>query len=279
RVNLANRVLPSMPASFPANRVNHDSADSGIPSRFRLFGTRSNHALENLTVLCLEHHEQTQIKGGFGKKLKYSDIIRYRDDWLKRVAANRDRIDELIVQYGAGKKDFASVVADDEGAPANHRSPHSDKTIIGFLHALPHLRRAAYVAAKLIWDSGISSEMVQGSYDAIDLLERVWIRLAAFYPPNHFGERPAHYFFSDFLTSRFTWHRQVYEPRGPGSAGTIVTEIVGSNVLEDAANAIAQTVEGLYVGLYLDDFDLAAWRRAWIAAGNVSMMFASEAAE
>lgn len=31
-----------MPASFPANRVNHDSADSGIPSRFRLFGTRSS---------------------------------------------------------------------------------------------------------------------------------------------------------------------------------------------------------------------------------------------
>jgi hypothetical protein len=30
-VNPANRVLPTMPASFPANMVNHDSADSGIP--------------------------------------------------------------------------------------------------------------------------------------------------------------------------------------------------------------------------------------------------------
>jgi hypothetical protein len=31
-----------MPASFPANMVNHDSADSGIPFRFRLFGTRAS---------------------------------------------------------------------------------------------------------------------------------------------------------------------------------------------------------------------------------------------
>ena len=48
-------------------------------------GDPSNNTLENLVVLCLEHHNQTQIKGGFGRKLDAAQVTRYRDKWLEAV--------------------------------------------------------------------------------------------------------------------------------------------------------------------------------------------------
>ncbi len=39
----------------------------------------SNNNLENLAVLCLDHQEETQIKGGFGRRLDAETVILYRD--------------------------------------------------------------------------------------------------------------------------------------------------------------------------------------------------------
>jgi len=50
----------------------------------------------NLAVLCLECHNETQIHGGFGRKLNADQIILYRDDWHIQVskirAAHVDRL-------------------------------------------------------------------------------------------------------------------------------------------------------------------------------------------
>ena len=48
-----------------------------------------NHNEENLAVLCLECHDQTMIKGGFGRKLDSDLIILYRDDWYQIVGKGR----------------------------------------------------------------------------------------------------------------------------------------------------------------------------------------------
>jgi len=45
-------------------------------------------------------------------------------------------------------------------------------------------------------------------------------------------------------------------------------QIVGGGVMSDIAEMISQTVEGLYVGYCLDDFDLSAWRAKWQRAGK-----------
>jgi hypothetical protein len=108
--------------------------------------------------------------------------------------------------------------------------------------------------------------MRQGSYDAIETLERAWLQLAKFYPPAHFGDRIADHFSSDFIAERFAWHRQLSEPRGPGSSGTIVNVTAAGAVLDDVANAIEETVEGLYIGYALSGFDLKKWRSEWAAA-------------
>lgn len=49
----------------------------------------SNNDPENLAVLCFDCHDQTQITGGVGRGLTAGQVIRYRDDWLKQVAAKR----------------------------------------------------------------------------------------------------------------------------------------------------------------------------------------------
>jgi hypothetical protein len=43
--------------------------------------------------------------------------------------------------------------------------------------------------------------------------------------------------------------------------------IAGGAVLDDVAKAIEDTVEGLYIGHVLLDFDLKKWRDDWKAAG------------
>ncbi len=49
----------------------------------------ANNDFKNLAVLCLECHNETQIRGGFGRRLNADQVILYRDDWLIQVAKAR----------------------------------------------------------------------------------------------------------------------------------------------------------------------------------------------
>ncbi len=55
---------------------------------------KSNNDIKNLAILCLDCHNDTQISGGFHRKLSEEQIILYRDDWLSLVA--RERTKELL---------------------------------------------------------------------------------------------------------------------------------------------------------------------------------------
>ncbi len=46
---------------------------------------------DNLAVLCFDCHRDTQIRGGFDRKLDSAQIRRYRKDWLIRVANKREQ--------------------------------------------------------------------------------------------------------------------------------------------------------------------------------------------
>lgn len=220
----------------------------------------TNHAVENLVVLCLEHHEQTQIRGGFGKKLKAADIIRHRDDWLRRVLFRRQKADEFVIRQMAAIALPASVV------DAEEWEEPSEAKITAYVNMLPSIRSAAIATARPLWDSGITTDMRQGTYNVIEFLGAAWLQLAKFYPPKHFGGKGADRFLSEFIAMRFEWHRRISEPRGPGSMGTIVGVIAGGAVLDDVAGAIAETVVGLYSGYCLNDFDLKKWRNDWTNA-------------
>jgi hypothetical protein len=55
-------------------------------------GNRNNNSLDNLAVLCIECHNQTLVKGGFGRKLNAPLVRRYRDHWNRRVEQQRELV-------------------------------------------------------------------------------------------------------------------------------------------------------------------------------------------
>jgi uncharacterized protein DUF3298 len=54
-------------------------------------GDPGNTVEENLAVLCLDCHRDTQIRGGFDRKLDPLQVKLYKDDWIKRVLAKREQ--------------------------------------------------------------------------------------------------------------------------------------------------------------------------------------------
>lgn len=55
----------------------------------------SNNEIANLCVLCFDCHRETQISGGFDRKLDADQITLYRDNWHKIVSQLRAPIDDL----------------------------------------------------------------------------------------------------------------------------------------------------------------------------------------
>ncbi|MGY0067384.1 HNH endonuclease signature motif containing protein [Streptomyces sp. QTS137] len=49
----------------------------------------SNNNFSNLSVLCLDCHDLTQITGGFGRKLDADQVRLYRNHWIDSVAESR----------------------------------------------------------------------------------------------------------------------------------------------------------------------------------------------
>ena len=52
--------------------------------------------MDNLAVLCLDCHHDTQVKGGFNRKLNAPLVKKYRADWLEAVAATRSGSSESV---------------------------------------------------------------------------------------------------------------------------------------------------------------------------------------
>ena len=63
---------------------------------------------------------------------------------------------EVVVQYMMGLAPRRTKIED--------WTPPSEARILGFVNVLPSIRRAAIAAAGPLWDTGITSEMRQGSY-------------------------------------------------------------------------------------------------------------------
>lgn len=132
---------------------------------------------------------------------------------------------------------------------------------VRFLKALPKLRAVVYEAAQEGWDTGVTADMRQASYDVIDFLEYAWTRLAEFYPARHFGDKDSREYIRGYIRDRFRFHWAKHEPDGPGTGGTIVGVLTGGDVIADLESLVADTVGTLFA--HRDDFDLEAWLAAW----------------
>lgn len=52
-------------------------------------GNHKNDSIDNLTVLCFECHNETLLKGGFGRHLNPHLVRKYHEDWVRRVEEQR----------------------------------------------------------------------------------------------------------------------------------------------------------------------------------------------
>jgi hypothetical protein len=115
----------------------------------------SHNEVDNLTVLCLECHAQTQISGGFGRKLNANLIRRYRSHWLTVVQLRRNaedlrsEIDRASIEPNAplAATSFEEGTATPVGsAPAVQSTPLAEPTpLTNSLHAGESFRSGGIV--------------------------------------------------------------------------------------------------------------------------------------
>ena len=219
----------------------------------------SNNSQENLAVLCLECHDATQIKGGFGRKLNGGLVIKYRDDWLNRVESRRNRADIMAVERKVNEENLSHCSS--ANSTIDRRCMELKDPPMDYINYLPEFKKALLLKAQPLWNTGVTTQMVQASYDYIDSLEGVLVILAEYYSKEQFKDILPKEYFSEVIASRFLWHRRIAEPEGPGTGGTIVNIRCSSAVVSD----VEKMVEDLVMALVGDDdsFDWKGWPKRW----------------
>jgi hypothetical protein len=219
----------------------------------------SNNDEENLSVLCLICHDQTQITGGFGRKLDAKLVLQYRRDWLERVRQRRDKADEIAALRMAGSESAAGVGDEDVVVMIA-----ADQALTTYVESLPDALLQGYDLARPRWNTGVTAEMVEGTYNVIDVVVQMLVHLASWFPERHFDEMPPDQYFSRFVSVRFLWHRALAEPDGIGTGGTIVGPTAAAGVLGDVEGMVNEMVSALLWGR--EGFSLNAWRGRWMEA-------------
>lgn len=211
----------------------------------------SNNISQNLALLCLECHNDTQLRGGFGRSLNAALVIRYRDEWLIRVEARRAKADQAAVDKQIEARAHSAQPGTPRDAP------------LSYINALPAFRAELRKQAQPEWDSSVTPRMVQASWDYVDALQGILVTLARYYSPKQFGDKSPQEFFAEAIAARYAWHRAHAEPNGPGTGGTIVRVICAGNVVTD----VERMVEDFALSLagYDDSFDWRGWPERWHA--------------
>ncbi len=217
----------------------------------------NNNTFENLSVLCLECHNKTQIKGGFGRTLNTPLVIKYRDEWLKRVKLRRNLADEAAVRIQVGKETLSEQVETVIEMPIKHTE--LKEPLLKYINSLPYFIAALLRQAQPKWDTDVTATMVQANYDCIDSLKGILVALASYYSQKQFDNQNPQEYFSDVIASRFQWHRAILEPYGPG--GTIVNVICSGSVLEDTEHLIEDMVRAL--AGHDNEFNWENWLKRW----------------
>ena len=92
-----NQIPPEIAAQvlFTSDRTCCICRNQGKPIQIHHINENpSDNSSKNLAVLCFDCHRETQIRGGFDRKLDENQIILYREDWLRIVAQKRATYEE-----------------------------------------------------------------------------------------------------------------------------------------------------------------------------------------
>jgi hypothetical protein len=222
----------------------------------------ANNSDANLAVLCLLCHNDTQLMGGFGRRLSEVDVKLHRDEWLRRVAERRREADAILLHRATAQPKASRLL---RSANSLVRMKPSQAEIDAVIEALPNILGDAVRSGKSDYDSGTTFGMIQAAARASEVTKQIWLRLSQAFPEVHFGGRPAEEFIDDYIQQRSEWHYALAEPEGPGTGGTIVGILVSRGVLNDLHAAVMETVRSIR-GLGYSRRELEAWKERWTAA-------------
>jgi hypothetical protein len=179
-------------------------------------------------------------------------VIKYRNEWFRRVAQRRDDADQFAVSKMLGEITMEKT---------KEKKTLSRDNLYAYLDSIPDIRKALDEKAKPEWDSGVTARMNQATYDYIDGLQGVLVGLAKYYSLDAFDGEEPHEFFSEIISSRFRWHWAHADPKGRGTGGTIARTICGGSVLTDIENMVVDMVLSLID--CSDEYSWKYWKRKW----------------
>ncbi|HEV7522629.1 MAG TPA: DUF3298 domain-containing protein [Candidatus Angelobacter sp.] len=139
----------------------------------------SNSSPENLAVLCFDCHRDTQIRGGFDRKLDAAQVKKYKADWIKRVQSKRDE-QGAISQDLTGDSGVLRYLQIREKSEEHSYEFEADYPLIGtgdspadseinlFISTLV-TRQLQHFRAEAISRTAMKNDMTKGEFSAIGL--------------------------------------------------------------------------------------------------------------
>lgn len=182
----------------------------------------------------------------------------YQDNWNRLVSIRRET---GLENQSSHLKPVRRAPDRPSGDLPREFDPARDIRLISLIESLPSRRLAEYRIAQPMWDTGVTAQMVDGNNQVIDALKDILIEFARFYPEATFGQTNAKDYFESTIQDLRRWHRDLVEPDGPGTGGTIVYIMTGGEVISSLEKMIAEMVQALTSGR--DDFNFHAWRSQW----------------
>lgn len=224
----------------------------------------ANNELDNLAVLCLTCHNETQIRGGFARQLTPTLVRRYRDSWVERVTKRKQDADRLFTERSTGEIRCVSSKSQPRGVTVIPRPLPPD-----YISNMPDVLGMAYRKVRREW-RGNTLDMVRAAYNITEVVRQMWLQLTNAFPERHFSRAPAAEYLREFLETRYTWHRALAEPLGPGTGGTIAGILVARGALEDIEASVVELRHAV-VGLGESVADRESWIRRWRTAKEAGL--------
>ncbi len=223
-------------------------------------GDPSNNEPRNLAALCFDCHDETQIKGGFGRTLNPSQVSLYRDEWEARVRQIREGADKILLERQVG-------IITGVTTPQRPWFPPGKLELAAYVESIPGTLGKAYELAQVEWAKGATNIVAQATYQVTNVSERLWTGLSAWYPPGHFGGKEATEFISEYVAKRYELRHALLEPGGLGTGGSMMRPLVAYGVLLDLQELIILTVRMMLTGAEVDTgISIDEWIKRFKAA-------------
>ena len=221
-----------------------------------------NHSIENLAVLCLECHDNTQKKGGFTRKLDPQFVTLCRDKWLEDVASRHADANKKDVERQVGKNSRSKQPKDRPRNKVRHRQQAEFPS--AYIKSLPKFKSDLLQQIKKQKSGGTDLDIIEANSHYAKALEGVLVTLATFYSPEWFKDQSPQEFFSEIISARDRFHSIIVESDGPNTGRTIKYVGYGLSRIQDIEYLIEAMIYGLLYpkGAY-DDVDYDDWLEMW----------------